>query len=312
MTSTPVTFMLTPGGPFSLAASIRFLEGFTPARYAGSAEPVLRLAFPLDGRWTPVGLRVRQDADGVVHARAYSPGDPPDRDAVRAHLRRILSLDVDGAGLAEVGARDPVVAGLQSRYPGLRPVTFWSPYEAACWAVISHRIRITQAATVKARLTERLGTPVELPDGPVTAFPGPAELLRGVDALTSMGGLAGRKPEWLCGLAAAALDGRLDAARLRALPTSEALRELSTLPGIGPFSAELILLRGAGAPDVAPRHEPRLRQAVRDAYRLDGDVDDDTLTRITDVWRPYRTWVSLLLRTWREDETGEISGRRRR
>ncbi|RZU75887.1 hypothetical protein EV384_4462 [Micromonospora kangleipakensis] len=242
-----MTLTLTPRGPFSLAASIRFLEGFTPARYAGGGPSVLRLAFPLDGRWTPVGLRVRQDADGVVHAQARSPGDPPDRDAVRAQLRRILSLDVDGSGFAEVGERDPVVGGLQRRYPGLRPVTFWSPYEAACWAVISHRIRITQAATVKARLTERLGTPVELPDGGVTAFPGPVELLR-----------------------------------------------------------------GAGAPDVVPWHEQRLRQAVRDAYRLDGDVDDDTLTRITDGWRPYRTWISLLLRTWREDETGEISGRRRR
>ncbi|WP_200215797.1 DNA-3-methyladenine glycosylase family protein [Micromonospora coerulea] len=312
MTSTPITFTLTPRGPFSLAASIRFLEGFAPARYVGAGDPVLRLAFPLDGRWTPVGLRVRQDADGVVHAQAHSPADPPDGAAVRAQLRRILSLDVDGSNFTAIGERDPVVGGLQRRYPGLRPVTFWSPYEAACWAVISHRIRITQAATVKARLTERLGTPVELPGGPVTAFPGPAELLRGVEALTSMGGLAGRKPEWLCGLAAAALDGRLDAGRLRELPPSEALRELAALPGIGPFSAELILLRGAGTPDVAPRHEPRLRQAVRDAYRLDGDVDDDTLTRISDGWPPYRTWVSLLLRTWREDETGEIAGRRRR
>ena len=306
-----MTLTLTPPGPFSLAASIRFLEGFAPARYAGGGQPVLRLAFPLDGRWTPVGARVRQDAAGVVHAQVHSPGTPPDRDAVRTQLRRILSLDVDGSGFAEVGERDPVVGGLQRRYPGLRPVTFWSPYEAACWAVISHRIRITQAATVKARLTERLGTPVALPAGPVTALPGPAELLRGVDALTSLGGLGGRKPEWLCGLAAAALDGRLDAARLRALPPPDALRELSTLPGIGPFSAELILLRGAGAPDVVPQHEPRLRQAVRAAYRLDEDVDDDTLTRISDGWRPYRTWVSLLLRTWREDQTGKISSRRR-
>ncbi|MEH0845698.1 hypothetical protein V6U81_25250 [Micromonospora sp. CPCC 205711] len=308
--STAEQFTMTPRGPFSLAASIRFLEGFAPAGYPGADQPVLRVAFPVEGGWTPVGVEVRQGGDGAVHARVFPAGAAPEREAVRAQLRRILSLDVDGTGFTRVGADDPVLGGLQRRYPGLRPVTFWSPYEAACWAVISHRIRITQAATVKARLTERLGTATPLPDGPVTAFPAPAVLRDAAGELTGLG-LAGRKPEWLRGIAEAALDGRLDAARLRALDAADALRELTALPGVGPFSAELILLRGAGATDVVPRSERRLRQAVRDAYRLPADVGDETLARISDRWRPYRTWVSLLLRTWREDETGEIAGGRR-
>jgi DNA-3-methyladenine glycosylase II len=50
-----------------------------------------------------------------------------------------------------VGERDPVVGEVQHRYPGLRPVGFWSPYEAAAWTIIGHRIRITQAAAIKGR-----------------------------------------------------------------------------------------------------------------------------------------------------------------
>jgi DNA-3-methyladenine glycosylase II len=57
-------------------------------------------------------------------------------EAVRDHIRRILSLDVDGSGFPEVGVRDPVVGELQVRYPGLRPVLFYSPYEASAWAII--------------------------------------------------------------------------------------------------------------------------------------------------------------------------------
>jgi hypothetical protein len=45
----------------------------------------------------------------------------------------------------EVGERDRVVARLQRSYRGLRPVLFWSPYEAAAWTIIGHRIRISQA-----------------------------------------------------------------------------------------------------------------------------------------------------------------------
>ena len=117
-------------------------------------------------------------------------------------------------------------------------------------------------------------------------------------------------PEWLRSLAVAALDGRLDTARLRALPAEEALAQLKELPGVGGFSAELVLLRGAGAPDEVPRHEPRLARAVARAYDRPAPPSADELARISGSWRPYRTWTTLLLRTYLEDETGEIAGRR--
>jgi len=165
-------FTLVPRGPFSLAASIKFLE----------------------------------------------PDLVP---AVRAQVERILSLDVDGSGFPAVGERDPVVGEIQRRYPGLRPVGFWSPYEAAAWTIIGHRIRITQAAAIKARMAEELGEPVSFGGRVVHAFPSPQRLA----GLGTFPGLAGRKPEWL-------------------------------------------------------------------------------------RWKPYRTWVALLMRTQLEYETGEITGRR--
>ena len=58
---------------------------------------------------------------------------------MRSQVERILSLDVDGSGFLAVGKRDPVVGELQRRYPGLRPVGFWSPYEAAAWTIIRPR-----------------------------------------------------------------------------------------------------------------------------------------------------------------------------
>src|SRR5271154_6324050 len=69
------TFGLVPRGAFSLAASIRFLEGFTPAAYTGSADAVLELAFPVEGSWRTAGVRVRQDPAGVT-AEIVSPGEP--------------------------------------------------------------------------------------------------------------------------------------------------------------------------------------------------------------------------------------------
>ena len=253
------TFTLVPQGPFSLAVSIRFLEGFTPASYSGAADGGLELAFPVEGSWRTVGVRVRQDGGdaagergaGPVRAEIVSPADAGgDLVAeVRPQVERILSLDVDGSGFAAVGERDPVVGDVQRRYPGLRPVGFWSPYEAAAWTIIGHRIRITQAAAIKARIAERLGEPVSFGGRVVHAFPSPQRLAK----LDTFPGLAGRKPEWLRSVAQAALDGQLDAARLRAMPHEEAMADLKKLPGIGDFSAGLTLLRGAGRAGRGPR-----------------------------------------------------------
>lgn len=292
-------FELEPRGPYSLAASTRFLEGFAPAAYEGAGDH-LHVAFP-DPQGEPAGVCLRTEGTRVV-------GDVfgvADLAWVRAEAERILSLDVDGTGFAAVGERDAVVvAGLQRRLAGLRPVLFLSPYEAGAWALIGHRVRIVQAARVKARMAEELGRAVDIHGDVRFAFPAPAALT----GLEGFPGLFGRKAEWLAALAVAAQDGLLDSARLRALAPAQALAELTQLPGIGPFSAELILLRGAGEPDHLPSAEPRLRRAVALAYGLAEQPSQGELEEQAEGWRPYRTWVSVLLRSFLEQETAEVTG----
>lgn len=288
-------------GSFDLSASTRFLEGFTPAARpdAGAVPGELRLAFPCAPSWRPVGVLVSQhEPDGPVRAGVVAdPGDVP---AALEHTRRILSLDVDGTGFAEVATGDPVVARLRARYPGLRPVAFHSPYEAACWAIIGHRISMVRAASITRSLAERFGSVVPGIDLPT--FPAPDALPERVPLVSDL------KSDRLHAVAQAALDGRLDAATLRSAP--DPLASLRELPGIGPFSAELILLRGAAEPDGFPTAEPRLHEEMTRAYGL----HEPTLAQLVAIarrWRPYRTWVSLLLRIRREEETAEIASGRR-
>ncbi|WP_103337672.1 DNA-3-methyladenine glycosylase family protein [Amycolatopsis sp. CA-126428] len=276
-------------GEFDLAAAARFLTGFAPAGQPDSEPGALRVAFALDGEWTPVGAVLRQRSPGEVTVEVH--GRPEHTDAVVAQVRRMCSLDVDGTAFPEAGARDPVVSLLQALHPGLRPVLFASPYEAACWAVLSHRIWMTQAVRLRRRLTERYGTEVDVGGGVLRAFPAPAALAE----MEYQPGLPGPKIPRLRALAEAAADGMLDAAALRAMPAEEALKRLQLLPGIGRFSAELILIRGAGHPDVFPRSETRLHEIMRDAYHLPG-AGVAELAEIAEAWAPFRSWVSFLFR----------------
>jgi DNA-3-methyladenine glycosylase II len=275
-------------GPWSLETSRRFWEGFTPAALAGEpAGPRLQTVFCAERDWRRAEAVVTQAGDT---ARVVLAGDG-DLDAAAAQVCRFLALDIDGRGWPEVGRRDAVIAGAQARLPGLRPCGFHSPYEAAAWSVLAQRLRIVQAARLRAELVARHGE-----DG---AFPPPRTLAR-LDL-----DLPGRKGEYLRAVAEAALDGLLDGVALRAVDPGQAIQRVQEVKGLGPFAAELVVLRGANAPDAVPSHERRLDAEIAERYG-----PGRTLAEVSEAWRPYRTWASVHLRVLREQRTGEIAGHR--
>jgi DNA-3-methyladenine glycosylase II len=288
-------FEIQPQGHFSLAAAQRFLGGFTPAggTFADQGER-LSMAFPVDGWAESAGVVVWQDGR-IVRGEASGPGGSAlDPAAVAAQVARTFSLDHDGRGWDEVGRRDPVIGRLQVEFDHLRPVCFYSPYEAAAQAVIGQRISMSQAARIKLGLARRLGAEVEAGGQRLSAFPLPQRL---VD-LDEAPGLSAEKVVRLRGVAEAAIDGRLDATRLRAQPFDEALATLRTIRGVGEWSSQHILLRGAGAADAVPLADPRTRVAIRAAYDLPAEPSDAELTSIADAWRPFRMWGFVLVRLW--------------
>jgi DNA-3-methyladenine glycosylase II len=283
------TFALEPRGPFSLHSSISFLEGFAPAMHdRGRQVGHLHLAFVPDGERRAAGACVRsQDGALVVEVSGAAESG-----AAARQVERILSLDVDGTGFADVGDRDPAIGRLQARHPGLRPVSFPSPFEAGAWFVISQRIRTAQGVALKARLCEELGERVAVCGDERTAFPAPGVLAE----LDGFAGLPERKLATLRALAHAAAQGALDGQRLRAMGAEAAVEELQHLPGVGPFTAQGIVVRGAGEPDYLATAEPRIARAAALAYGLAAPLSPDELSRRAEAWRPYRSWVTVLLR----------------
>jgi DNA-3-methyladenine glycosylase II len=264
-------------GPWSLATCRTFWEGFTPAALPLRAGEALATVFLVEADWSRAEAAVRQEGTTAVVAVT---GDG-DLDAAAEQVARFLALDVDATGWPDVGRRDPVIGAVQAELPGLRPCGFHSPYEAAVWTVLSQRIRVLQAAKLRSHLADRYGEGGTLP--------APA-VLRGLDLA-----LPGRKTEFLHAVAEAALDGVLDGAALRAVPSEEAIARVQAVKGLGPFAAELVVVRGANAPDAAPAHEPRLEQEVEARYGADA-----TVASVADVWRPFRTWAAVHLRAARE------------
>ena len=280
------TFTIVPRGPFSLAEAIAF--GFGQRDAAGG--DVMRLAFCLDGYRHQVGVEVRQD-DAGVHGTVLGPGGTG-VDAVRQQVARVLSLDYDAAGFLQAGERDPVLRSVQRAAPGLRPPLFYSPYEAAAWAVLSVRRPPKQMMAVREQLSRAHGAVFDLAGQQLAALPAPAQMLR----VESFPGVAPDRMERLHGVARAAQEGRLDAGHLLALGPEEAMVRLREIPGIGPFYSALIVIRATGFADVLPVGEPKLLALVGQLYSRPGPVSDADLRAVAGAWKPFRTWAAVLIR----------------
>lgn len=270
------TFELAPRGSFSWSAAFSVLTRFSPLGHVwAGTEREVRLSLLSDGDLAPVTVTL--EWDGALRGRV---SDPSRVETVARQVARIFSLDHDGAGWHAMLERAPRLREVAGLLPGLRPVCFSSPYEAACWAIVSQRISKTQAARVVAGLVAEHGS-----------FPTPEKLLR----LEQVRGLAPVKVDRLHAVAAAARGGVLDAERLRALGDDEGPASLRAIPGIGPFWSSGIYLRACGIRDVFP-DEPLSVAALARVHGLGPSPSAEEIRRVTDTFRPFRMWACFLLR----------------
>jgi DNA-3-methyladenine glycosylase II len=213
---------------FALAAASEFYAGFVPGSgmASGSAD-LLTLAFRLDRTFEAVGVALREEGDAIVAFATTS-----DTTTLRKQLARILGLDVDGDAWRSVGARDAKVLALQDEFPGFFTAAKSSPYDAAAWGVIAARMSIPAAAKLKTAIANAHGDTVELRGEALRVFPAPSRVL----GIADFPGLSREKLARLHAVASAALEGKLDADTLRAMPEEDALASLQTIRGVGPWT----------------------------------------------------------------------------
>jgi DNA-3-methyladenine glycosylase II len=275
-------------GPFSLTAAAAF--GFGPSTGRPyPADEAMRLAFVTDDLQHQVGVLLSQEPGGDLIAEVDGADDLA---AVDHQIRRILSVDRPAEGWVAAGHRDPVLGGLQAAHPGLRPVLFHSPYEAAAWAMLSQRRHRSQAAALRRHLSAETGQAFDLAGETEYAFPLPERLLE----LREFPGLEPQRVERLHGVARAALAGQLDPHRLAAMEPDEAIADLKRIPGLGPFYAGLVELRSTGVSDALTLAEPRLPSYLKHYYSLPEVPGPETIRRLAEPWRPFRTWAAVLFR----------------
>ncbi|EFC84575.1 DNA-3-methyladenine glycosylase [Parafrankia sp. EUN1f] len=208
------------------------------------------------------GPGVGSDSPGVevTVAAPHSPSEDV-LDALTDRLRFYLSLDDDLAAFASAAAADPPFARVEHRLHGYHQVKFPSPYENIVWAILAQRTPITAARAVKLRLMQHLNPPLTGFGAEVTPFPSLDQLADlPLDVLTGILGNS-RKAGYLSGSVRRLRE--IEETFLRTGDVDEVERFLLSLPGIGPWSATFVMIRGLGRMERLPTDTELLKAGQR-------------------------------------------------
>jgi DNA-3-methyladenine glycosylase II len=117
----------------------------------------------------------------------------------------------------------------------------------------------------------------------------PAAVLALTDEELRAAGLSRPKQRAIRGVAGRAADGTLDLAALPTMDDAAVRAALLPIPGIGPWSVDMILIFGLGRLDVLPVGDLGLRMGVKEQFGLPELPGPQELEALAEAWRPYRT-----------------------
>ncbi len=250
----------------------------------------------------PVRLTVSQRSEAAtprLDLVVDSAAQLSDQDVERlaSGVSRTLGLTTDLRPFYQLADGVADLKELAQRFRGVKPPTFPSLFEALVNAVACQQVTLDLGILLLNRLAERFGACVVDRGRPLHAFPTPTDIADASEQSIKGLGFSGQKARTIKELAARLSDGTLDLRGLDSLGNDEAVERLSSIRGIGRWSAQYVLLRGLGRVDTFPADDVGAQNNVRRLFHLDDRPTYETVRRLTSAWHPYEgvVYFHLLL-----------------
>lgn len=245
----------------------------------------------------PVAVAFDFTEEGVVRATQVAPAELEVEAAWLEQVTRALwGLDDEAEEAARHLSTDATLGQLARRFAGLRLLRAASPFEALQVAVLGQQVSVAAARSIRRRVREQMGESLTAGRLRLSLYPSESSLLEASDEELRAAGVSAAKARTLRAVALAARSGGLP---LAALGDPQARRrQLLALPGVGPWTSEVVLMRGFGETDAFPASDLGLLDAVRKLAGLERRPTPRELEAWSAAWSPWRAYAALYLWTF--------------
>ena len=254
-------------------------------------------------------IAVRQSGPAAVEVSALDgPLGSAERAALAPLLDRMLGLSRD---LAPVSAAFDVyepLANLLSRLSGMKPPRYPDLWSTLVGVVPYQQVSLEAGQAISNRMMSDIGPRAEYQELAYYDYPTPERFLRASDAQARSWGLSVAKVKTLRSGAEAILSGAIAEVDLVGLDDEAAIARLTTLHGIGRWSAQVILLRGMGRLSAFPLGDSGAQRAFRALFGWEADEVDARRTELLAALREWRGYLYFVLLGARLVESGKVAG----
>lgn len=220
-------------------------------------------------------------------------GRGADSTAARAEAGRVLDRSLgylmDVRPFYRAFRKDPLLGSPIRRFSGLRVAGVPSLWEALVTAVLCQQVNLVFAYDIRRALALAFGRRARFDGETYVAFPRAEAIARAGTAGLAGFRLSRAKADTLLRLATAFAGGELVESDVEALPDAAAIERLTTIKGVGRWTAEIALLRGLGRYDVFPGGDLGVvKYLAQGLLKRPLKATEVEMRRFAEAWRPYR------------------------
>jgi DNA-3-methyladenine glycosylase II len=273
-------------GPYDLARTLRAVA--SSSREPSQRPPVYRETVRIADR--PARIEVRQVSRSPAVLEARSP-DTDDARRLRETVVWLLQTDLDLAPFYRIAAKNGVLGPIAKRMRGLKAMRPASLFDMAVTAVTEQQISLLAAYKIRSRVVERYGERFE----GHAMFPRPEALARArLEGLRGCG-LSTRKAEYIRDFSRLVASDSFDLERLKTISDDEVREAVTRVRGFGLWSAEYLLFRGLGRPDVVPADDLGIRTILGGYFGGGARMSAAEVRRALEPFAPYRGVATFYL-----------------
>lgn len=241
-------------------------------------QPVM-LSITQSGRVTNPRLNVTLLSQVALPSRTI--------DCAKSLVQTMLGLNTDLRPFYRLVANDAALSPLVTQFTGVKPPRFPSIFEALINAIACQQVSLDVGILVLNRLADNFGQEITVAGTELHAFPRPEDLLDAPEEAIKKLGFSYQKVRAIKRLSYGIASGDIDLEHLEASNNEAAVTYLSSIHGIGRWSAEYVLLRGLGRLDTLPGDDVSAQKNLQQLLALENRPVYDEIKQLKEAWEPF-------------------------
>lgn len=225
------------------------------------------------------------------------PIEKREREKIATYIIEWFDLDNDLTPFYEMANTDPLLKIPAQKFYGLRVIGIPDLFEALCWGVLGQQINLAFAYSLKRQFVESFGDSIEWNGKKYWVFP-PYERIAQLEP-TDLAAIkmTVKKSEYIIGIARLMACGELSKEQLMKMNFKEAEKSLIKIRGIGPWTANYVLMRCLMFQTAFPIDDVGLINSIKTLRNMNQKPTKEEILALSIPWKNWESYATFYL--WR-------------